>query len=91
MLVWLLCTAWLWHMWLVHLRGATPAGSALRKWDWRNRYAVIVTCITTGTWSLGRVDGEPQLRTSTVKATWVLVLLHALLWSIGALGVVKPA
>jgi hypothetical protein len=54
---WVLSTAWFVHMWIVHLKGHSPAGPALRRWDWRLRYLLIAACIVTGGWSL--VTGWP--------------------------------
>lgn len=135
-LAWLLSGLWFWHMWRVHLRGATPAGQRLRAWDWRIRYLVIAASLAAGAASLatgypfaanwlalkvllfagvvacglgiryyireylkvwpevlaGRSTPaiEAMLRGSMVRGTWVLALLHAQLWAIGLLGVLKP-
>jgi len=137
LLAWALAAAWFWQMWLVHLKGATPAGARLRAWDWRIRYLVIAACVVTGASSLlagapfgtpwlalkvllfggviacglgirhyiakylqvwpRAVDGtataadEDTLRRTMREATYVLVLLHVLVVTIGLLGVLKPA
>lgn len=46
-LAWLASAAWFAQMWLVHLRGHTPAGPALRRWDWRIRYLLIAACVAS--------------------------------------------
>lgn len=51
-LAWALSALWFWQMWITHLQGATPAGPALRAWDWRIRYAVIAACVIAGLVSL---------------------------------------
>ena len=68
-LAWVLSALWFWQMWLVHLKGATPAGPALRAWDWRIRYLVIAACVVAGLLSLA--TGAPF---TTPWLAWKVIL-----------------
>jgi hypothetical protein len=65
--VWVVSAAWFAFMWLVHLRGTTPAGAALRTWDVRIRYGVIAIALVVGGGSL--LFGKP------VAAGWLAAKL----------------
>lgn len=65
--VWVVSAAWFAFMWLVHLRGDTPAGATLRAWDVRIRYVVIAIALLVGGGSL--VFGTP------VVAGWLAAKL----------------
>ena len=72
--VWIAALAWLWLVWLVHVKKGTPLGLKLRQIDIGIRYALIVTMAGFGCYCL--FTGGP------ISSTWLstkIVLFAAIL------------
>jgi hypothetical protein len=69
--LWIAAAAWFAFMWIVHWYRQSPRGPALSRWDWRLRYALILSFAAVGLSSL--VTGRP------IAARWLAlkVLLFA--------------
>lgn len=56
-IVWVLCAAWFWFMWVTHWKRNAPTGRVWAKWDWRLRYVLIAAAVGVGLCSL--ITGRP--------------------------------